>query len=79
MDTAAAMAVWMRRGRFVPHATLDLRLDHLRSEHPGATLIARAECYRIDGPLAFARGIAYDGDRTDPVVHLVGSFMAFEA
>lgn len=78
MDMATSMAVWARRGRFVPQATLDLRLDHLRAPLPGATLIGRGECYRLAGPVAFVRGIAHDGDPADPVVHVVGSFMAMD-
>ncbi|WP_116091418.1 PaaI family thioesterase [Sphingomonas crusticola] len=75
MDTAAGFAVWTRRGTFAPQATLDLRLDYLRPSHVGEAVIGRAECYRITRRIAFVRGVAHDGDPSDPVAHLAGTFM----
>lgn len=75
MDTAAGFAVWARRGTSAAHATLDLRLDYLRPSHVGATMIGRAECYRMTRRIAFVRGVAHDGDPADPVAHLAGTFM----
>ena len=75
MDMAASIAIWARRGAFVPHATLDLRLDHLRGVATGRTVIGRGTCYRIAGPVAYVRGLAHDGDPADPVVQAVGTFM----
>jgi len=79
MDMATSIAIWARRGRFVPHATLDLRLDHLRPVVAGRTLIGRGECYRIAGPVAYVRGQAHDGDPADPVAQIVGTFMTTDA
>ncbi len=76
LDMATSIAIWARRGRFVPHATLDLRLDHLRPAVAGRTLIGRGACYRIAGPVAYVRGQAHDGDPDDPVAQVVGTFMA---
>lgn len=75
MDTAAGFAVWTRRGRFVAQATLDLRLDYLRPSRVGETVIGRVECYRMTRRIAFVRGVAHDGDPSDPVAHLAGTFM----
>lgn len=50
-DNCTAMAIWTRRQRFVPHVTLDLRIDYVR-------------------------GLAHDGDTSDPVAHAAGIFMA---
>ncbi len=75
MDTAAAFAVWTRRGRFAPQATLDLRLDYLRPSHPGMAVTGRAECYRLTRRIAFVRGVAHEGDAADPVAHLAGTYM----
>lgn len=75
MDTAAGFAVWTRRGTFAPQATLDLRLDYLRPSHVGEAVIGRAECYRITRRIAFVRGVAHDGDPSDPVAHLTGTYM----
>ena len=75
MDMATSLAVWMKRGGFVPHATLDLRVDYLRPAEPHRTVIGRGECYRLSRAIAFVRGIAHDGDPDDPVAHVAGTFM----
>ena len=75
MDVAASIAVWTRRGRFVPHATLDLRIDHLRPARAGQAVTGRGECYRLTPTLAFVRGQAHDGDPTDPIAHVAGTYM----
>ena len=76
MDNATSMAVWTLAGRFMPHATLDLRVDYMRAAVPGRTVIGRGECYKLTRQIAFIRGIAYDGDVDDPVAHVTGTFMA---
>ena len=78
MDMATSCGVWRRRGRFVPQATLDLRVDYLRAARPGATVIGRGECYRIARSVAFVRGCAHDGDEGDPIAHVAGTFMVTE-
>ncbi|SOB80014.1 uncharacterized domain 1-containing protein [Sphingomonas guangdongensis] len=75
MDQAASLAVWIRRGAFLPHATLDLRIDYLRPAAPGRTVIGRGECYHLTRSVAFVRGQAHDGDPGDPVAHVAGTFM----
>ena len=75
MDTAAGFAVWTKRGKFAPQATLDLRLDYLRPARPGDTMTGRAECYRLTRRIAFVRGVAHDGDAADPVAHLAATYM----
>ena len=78
MDMATSFAVWQRVGRFVPHATLDLRVDYLRPATPGRTVIGRGECYRIARSIAFVRGQAHEGDPDDPLAHVAGTYMAPE-
>ena len=78
MDMATSCAVWVARGRFVPQATLDLRVDYLRAARPGATVIGRGECLRITRSIAFVRGQAHDGDPADPLAHVAGTFMVTE-
>jgi uncharacterized protein (TIGR00369 family) len=79
MDVAASLAVWIRRDAFVPHATLDLRVDHLRPARAGQALMGRGECYRIAPSLAFVRGQAHDGDPADPIAHVTGTYMVIAA
>lgn len=75
MDMATSLAVWTRRGRFLPHATLDLRVDRLRAGAPGRMLIGRGTCTRLADRVAFVRGEAHDGDPADPIAHVAGTFM----
>lgn len=75
MDSAAGFSVFTTMGRFEPHATLDLRCDYLRPAKPGATVIGRAECYKMTRKVAFVRGIAHDGDPEHPIAHITGTFM----
>jgi uncharacterized protein (TIGR00369 family) len=76
MDMATSLATWMKVGAFVPHATLDLRVDYLRPAGRDRTVIGRGECYRLTRTIAFVHGQAHDGDPADPVAHVAGTFMA---
>ncbi len=75
MDMATSMAVWIRRDRFVPQATLDMRIDYLRAAAPGRDIFGRGECYRLTRTIAFTRGTAHDGDPDDPIAHVAATFM----
>ena len=75
MDIATSISVWIRRGAFMPQATLDLRIDYLRAATPGRSVIGRGECYRLTRRVAFVRGQAHDGDPADPIAHVAGTFM----
>ena len=78
MDMATSAAIWIKRGQFVPQATLDLRVDYLRPASPGKTVFGRGECYRITRTIGFVRGQAHDGDPADPLAHVAGTFMFTE-
>jgi acyl-coenzyme A thioesterase PaaI-like protein len=39
-------------------------------------VIGRGECYRLTRSIAFVRGQAHDGDPSDPLAHVAGTFMA---
>lgn len=79
MDIATSLASMRRIGRFVPHATLDLRVDYLRPARPGHTVIGHGECYALKRSISFVRGQAHDGDPNDPLAHVSGTFMLLEA
>ncbi|WP_299645416.1 PaaI family thioesterase [Sphingomonas bacterium] len=79
MDMATSFSVWQKKGVFVPHATLDLRVDYLRPAASGRTVIGRGECYRLTRAVSFVRGSAHDGDPDDPVAHVAGTFMNIDA
>jgi uncharacterized protein (TIGR00369 family) len=75
MDMATSMAIWVKLGRYRNQATLDLRVDYLRPATPGHRIIGRGECYRVTKSIAFVRGLAHDGDASDPVAQVTGTFM----
>lgn len=79
MDMATSLSVWLKRGGFVAHATLDLRVDYLRPARPGRTVIGHGECYRLTRAISFVRGQAHDGDPGDPLAHVAGTFMLTDA
>lgn len=79
MDMATSLAVWMKRDRFAPQATLDLRVDYLRPAVPGRTVIGRGECLRVTRSIAFVRGVAYDERLDDPLAQVAGTFMLLDA
>ena len=75
MDMATSVAIWIKLDRFRHQATLDLRVDYLRTATPGRPVIGRGECYAVTRSIAFVRGVAHDGDAADPVAHVTGTFM----
>lgn len=78
MDNAAGTSIWLKRGKFGPQVTIDLRVDYMRPAKPGATVIARCECYKLTRQVAFIRGIGYDESPDDPLAHVAGTFMLLE-
>lgn len=75
MDMATGLAIQIKNGKFEPMATLDLRVDYLRPSPPGLPVIGRGECYRLTRTIAFVRGEAHNGDPSDPVAHVAGTYM----
>ncbi len=75
MDMATSMSIWIKQKRFRAQATLDLRVDYIRTATPGQPVIGRGECYRITRSVAFIRGQAHNGDPADPVAHVAGTYM----
>ena len=78
LDMASGMSIWITANRFMPIATVDLRVDYQRPARDHMPVIGRAECYRMTRSAAFVRGIAHDGDPDDPVANMAAVFMAVE-
>ena len=75
MDNTAGVAIWLRRGGYLPQVTIDLKIDYLRPTARGAALICRCECFTLRGTTAFTRGIAYDHSPDDPAGHVTATYM----
>ena len=75
MDMASGMSIWQTTTKFIPIATLDLRVDYQRPARERTNVFGRVECYRTTRSAAFVRGLAHDGDIDDPVAHVAGVFM----
>jgi uncharacterized protein (TIGR00369 family) len=75
LDNACGIAVGSRtmlRGQI---ATLDLRIDYMKSATPDQDILAFAECFKVTRNIAFARGIAYQTDPADPIATCAAAFM----
>nr|WP_140404486.1 PaaI family thioesterase [Sphingomonas sp. CDS-1] len=62
VDMAATVAVWVRLGRFAPHATIDLRLDTFAEPPSEGAVTAHASCCPISGDVACVVGAARSRD-----------------
>lgn len=78
MDMATSVSIWLAKGKFLPQATLDMRIDYLRPAQPGNTVFGRGECYHLSRSVGFVRGQAHDGDPAKPIAHVAGTFFYTE-
>lgn len=75
LDNACGIAVGSKTAMNGQIATLDLRIDYMKSATPDQDIMAFAECFKVTRNIAFARGVAYHTDVNDPIATCSTAFM----
>lgn len=75
MDTTCGISTVCVLPEFEVCPTLDLRIDYMHPAEPNKPVYGFAECYRVTPNVIFTRGIAYQDDPSQPIAHVVGTFM----
>ncbi|NCG21646.1 MAG: hotdog fold thioesterase [Rhodobacterales bacterium] len=75
MDTCCGGAVFMSLDKPQGIATLDLRIDYLRSARGENAIFAEATVLRTTRDVSFVKCVAYEDDPDDPLAVGSGAFM----
>lgn len=74
MDTCCGAAVMSHPEAPGGTATIDLRIEYMRSATPGQAITTKATCHHISRNVAFVRAIAVDDDTDRPVATATAAF-----
>jgi len=74
MDTCCGAAVMSHPLAPGGTATIDLRIEYMRSATPGQAITTKATCHHISRNVAFVRAVAMDDDTEQPVATATGAF-----
>lgn len=75
LDSASGLAVYMHPDSTSETATIDLRIDYMRSAPAGHKITARAEVYHTTHTVAFLRASAWADDPDNPIAQATGAFV----
>ncbi|PCI19688.1 MAG: thioesterase [Piscirickettsiaceae bacterium] len=75
IDTACGGAIFQLQNSLRALATLDLRVDYMRSATSGEDVSAYAQCYKLTHTIAFVRATVFTDDINNPVATAMGTFM----
>lgn len=75
IDAASGASVFAALTQWQPIATLDLRIDYLRTGEVGRDIVCRAHCYKLTRNVAFTRAVAFHDDEANPIATSMGTFM----
>lgn len=75
LDACGGVAVFLAMTAPVPIATLDLRIDYLKTASPRRDVQARCECYKLGRNVAFVRGVAFHDAPDDPIASCAATYM----
>ena len=74
LDTACGLAIFSALDSLRPIATIDLRVDFLRTIPPNTGLVAEIECVGKTDRIAYIMGKGYATDDDEPIALVAGSF-----
>ena len=75
LDTCCGAAAMSHPEQIGPTATIDLRVDYMRSATPSQRIKAIATCYNLTKNVAFVRAVALDDNEDKPVAMAAGAFV----
>jgi uncharacterized protein (TIGR00369 family) len=75
LDSTCGVAVKTGMGLADSTATLDLRIDYMRSGEPGRDILGEAVCYKRTRTIAFVRATAYHDTPSDPIATAQATFI----
>ena len=79
LDHSCGAAIMSALDVPMPMVTLDLRIDYLKAAKPHADIFVDAECLKVGHEIAFARAVAYQEDKDNPIAISSAAFMIFRA
>ncbi len=74
LDTLCGAEVITHPLNSISTATINLRIDYLRSARPASDIYARAEVYHTTRHVAFVKGVAWDTNIDAPIAIATGAF-----